>query len=185
MSPAEKPAMKIQVVGTSCSGKSTFAKKLSELLEIPYVELDALHWGANWEKAETQVFQTRIINALSTSSWVVDGSYGRKVGDTISSRINQIIWIDIGLPIILFRFLKRSFRRWWTQELLWGGCRESLKNSVFQKNSLLIWILNNHAPSRKKYLSLMANPPPGVSIVRLESSRDIKSFLDSIQSNRS
>jgi adenylate kinase family enzyme len=169
--------LRIQVVGTSCSGKSTFAKKLSEILQVPYIELDALHWGANWQEADTQVFQARITNATLADSWIVDGSYGRKVGDTISDRRNLIIWIDIPFPIILFRFLKRSVRRWWTQELLWGGCRESLRNSLFQRDSLLIWIIKYHSVSRRKYLSILESPPSGTSIIRLKSAAEISDYL--------
>lgn len=172
---------RIQVVGTSCSGKSTFSKELSEILKIPYIELDALHWGPNWQEADTDTFQARILDAIKGESWVVDGSYGRKVGNTISQRRNCIIWIDISFLLILFRFFKRSLTRWWTQEPLWGGCKETLRNSIFSKDSLLVWILSNHQPSRKKYLALLQNPPDGVSIVRLNSSREIEEFLKRAQ----
>jgi len=41
---------RISVIGTSGSGKTTFANKLAGILRIPHVELDALYWEANWEK---------------------------------------------------------------------------------------------------------------------------------------
>lgn len=36
--------MKINVVGTSGSGKSTFSRRLAAQLAIPYIEMDALFW---------------------------------------------------------------------------------------------------------------------------------------------
>ena len=33
---------RVVVVGTICSGKTTFASRLAVLLEVPHVELDAL-----------------------------------------------------------------------------------------------------------------------------------------------
>ena len=175
---------RIQVVGTSCSGKTTFAKKLAGKLQISHIELDALHWGPGWSEAETGVFQSRIVEAMKLESWIVDGSYGRKVGDTISSRRNCLIWIDIPLTVILYRFFYRSFRRSWDKEILWGGCQETLGNSIFNKNSLLIWILNNHGPSRKKYLSLIRSPPPGTVVIRLKSTSEIRRFLASVSTVR-
>ena len=175
---------RIHVIGTSCSGKSTFARMLAQVLSIPHVELDALHWGANWQEAETSVFQARVTAATRPESWIVDGSYGRKVGDIVSAERNCIIWIDIALPIILMRFFKRSIQRAWTKELLWGGCYETLTNSIFMKNSLLIWILKNHGPSRSKYSSLLQSPPQGVSVIRLKSSQDINNFLNLAQDNK-
>ena len=36
---------RIAVIGTSCSGKTHFSKRLAACLDIPHVELDALYWG--------------------------------------------------------------------------------------------------------------------------------------------
>ena len=43
--------MRINVIGTSGSGKSSFSKRLAEKLDVPYIELDALHWKPNWTKS--------------------------------------------------------------------------------------------------------------------------------------
>jgi adenylate kinase family enzyme len=172
---------RIQILGTSCSGKSTFARKLSRALGVPHIELDALHWGPNWQEAEDKIFQARVAAALQTPSWIVDGSYGRKIGDTVSSKRNCVLWIDVGLPLILFRFFKRSIKRSWTKELLWGGCRETLRNSIFQKDSLLLWILKHHRASRNKYLSMLENPPHGTAVIRLKNTQEMEDFLYTAQ----
>ena len=41
-------AERINVVGTSCSGKSTLARALAERLNAPYIELDAIFWDRDW-----------------------------------------------------------------------------------------------------------------------------------------
>jgi adenylate kinase family enzyme len=41
---------RIHVVGTSGSGKTTLARQIAERLDIPHVELDALHWEPHWTK---------------------------------------------------------------------------------------------------------------------------------------
>jgi adenylate kinase family enzyme len=43
---------RVNVKGSSGSGKSTFARELAAKLDLPYVELDALHHGPNWERAD-------------------------------------------------------------------------------------------------------------------------------------
>ncbi len=40
--------MKLNVVGTSGSGKSTFSKALAEKLAIEHIEMDQIFWGPNW-----------------------------------------------------------------------------------------------------------------------------------------
>jgi adenylate kinase family enzyme len=39
------------VIGVSCSGKTTLGGILARRLDLPYVELDALHHGPNWTEA--------------------------------------------------------------------------------------------------------------------------------------
>jgi len=50
---------RINVKGTSGSGKSTFAAELARRLDLPYVELDALHHGPNWSEPTDEGFRAR------------------------------------------------------------------------------------------------------------------------------
>lgn len=68
---------RISVVGTSGSGNTTLARKISQLLAVHHVELDALHWEANWTEASIDVFRKRVEQSLSSNSWVVDGTTPR------------------------------------------------------------------------------------------------------------
>lgn len=66
---------RIVVVGTTGSGKSTLARTLAQRLNVPHVELDALHWEPNWRQAAPPVFRERTAHALAGEGWVVDGNY--------------------------------------------------------------------------------------------------------------
>ena len=49
--------MRINVVGTSGCGKSTVGKRIAERLNIPYIQLDELHWKPNWvESTDEELF---------------------------------------------------------------------------------------------------------------------------------
>ena len=41
---------RINVVGTSGSGKSTFSQVLANKLNYPYLEMDAMFWKPNWQE---------------------------------------------------------------------------------------------------------------------------------------
>ncbi len=73
----------IVVKGTSGAGKSTFAAELASRLGLPYIELDALHWGPNWSAATPDEFRTRVeaVLAAMPDGWVVDGNYDSKLGE--------------------------------------------------------------------------------------------------------
>ena len=44
---------RVLVMGSSGSGKSTFARRLSEMTGLPFVSLDALFWKRGWVKSDT------------------------------------------------------------------------------------------------------------------------------------
>ena len=146
----------ILVLGSSCSGKSTFSKNLSSMLEIQHIELDALFWEPNWVETTPDVFRSRVNHALELDQWILDGNFLSKIKDIVWDKIDTIIWLDPSLRTILIRFLSRSIIRAISREVLWNGCRESLRNSIFKKNSLLVWILTTHKRRREDYTTLMS-----------------------------
>lgn len=48
--------VKINVIGTSGSGKSTVARGMTQKLNIPYIQLDALFWRADWQGTPDDFF---------------------------------------------------------------------------------------------------------------------------------
>jgi adenylate kinase family enzyme len=118
------PYKRIVVIGTTSSGKSTLAKRLAEKIGGDFIELDALHWEPNWVGAKPEVFRERAETATSSQVWVVAGNY-HTVRDLIWSKAQAVIWLDYSLPILFWRLLTRTVRRWITQEELWNGNREA------------------------------------------------------------
>lgn len=63
--------MKINIIGTSGSGKSTFSRRIAEALAIPYIEMDRLYWRANWQGTPDDEFLATTEKALAASpDWV-------------------------------------------------------------------------------------------------------------------
>jgi len=67
---------RICVVGTSGSGKTTFARNLARILDIPHYELDALAWGPEWEQLPRETLHQRVDEVAARPDWVIDGNYG-------------------------------------------------------------------------------------------------------------
>ncbi len=81
---------KITIIGTSCSGKTTLARRLSQKVNIPHIELDQLHWRENWNVNPN--FVTEVEFATSKDRWVIDGNY-TKVRQQIWDKADTIIWL--------------------------------------------------------------------------------------------
>lgn len=148
---------RISVVGTSGSGKTTLARSIAQRLDIPHIELDALHWEPNWTEAADDLFRSRIIKALSSDRWVIDGNYS-KVRDLVWSRADTVIWLDYSFATVLNRLVWRTLRRGLLQEELWSGNRETLQKAFFSQDSILLWMLQTYGKNRRKYPLLFQQP---------------------------
>ncbi len=138
------------VVGTSGAGKSTFARKLASRLRADHVELDELHWDANWTEREQADFEARVAARTAGERWVVDGNYS-SVRHVTWARATDIVWLDFSRAVVWSRVIRRTFRRAATRETLWAGNRESLARALFAKDSILLWSFTTYGKNRTKY----------------------------------
>ena len=168
---------RINVVGTSSVGKTTFARDLAARLDLPYVELDALYWEPGWTEASSDVMRSRVAAAIQPVGWVVDGNYGI-VRDLVWARADTVVWLDYPLRTILWRYLTRTLRRIRTGEELWPGTgnRERLSMHLLQRDGLLWWILGTYRRRRRDFPRLLAEHPR-IEAVRLGSPREASRWL--------
>lgn len=174
---------RIAVIGTSGSGKTTLAKQISQQLAIPHIELDALYWEPNWVEVAEDIFQTRVLKALSSDRWVVDGNYS-PVRDIVWVKADTIVWLNYSLLVILTRLLWRTFERSLTQKELWSGNRETLQKSFFSRDSILLWAIQTYSRRRKEYPILFAQPEYShLKIVELRSPKAATDWLNNLYSS--
>jgi len=51
-----RPSSRINVVGSTGSGKTTVARLLAEQLGLDHIKIDALFWKPNWEETPDEAF---------------------------------------------------------------------------------------------------------------------------------
>lgn len=177
LDPAPLAGQRVSVIGSTGSGKTTFARTLAQRRGIPCVELDALHWGPNWTMPPTDEFRARVAEALSGDRWVTDGNYS-KVRDVIWGRADTLIWLDYPLPVVFWRLTKRTLRRIVTQEELWGGNRETWRGQFWDRDSLFLFLLRTYRSRRRTFEALIASPEYAhLTVVRLRSPRAADRWL--------
>lgn len=157
---APSSVVRFVVVGTSGSGKTTFAKALAAKLEVPRIELDALHWLPDWVEREPGEFRALVAQAIEPERWVVDGNYS-VVRDILWPRATDIVWLNYSQATVCTRVLARTLRRSLTRERLWAGNTESLRRAFLTRDSILLWALNTYRRNRVKYARLREDPAFG------------------------
>ncbi len=170
---------RIVVVGSTAAGKTTMANALAQRFGLRHVELDALHWEANWTPAATDVLRERVAAALSADGWVVDGNYSA-VRDLVWPRADTLVWLDYPLPLILMRLTRRTFVRVASRLELWNGNRERFYTQFFTRDSLYLWVLQTYRRRRREFAHLVADPANAhLAVVHLRSPRAAAAWLAS------
>ena len=144
---------RVVVVGTSCSGKTTFARELAGILDSTHVELDALHWDPGWVPKPRPEFGRLADVATAKTRWVVDGNYGI-VRDIVWPRATSIVWLNLNFATVFGRAIRRTVRRSLTRERLYAGNRESLSRAFLSRESILLWVLQTHHRRRREFREL-------------------------------
>ncbi|TMI07280.1 adenylate kinase [Candidatus Bathyarchaeota archaeon] len=171
---------RISVVGTIGSGKTTFARKSALVIDVPHIELDALHWESNWVEAPNDLFRERVKQSLQGDSWVVDGNY-HQVRDIVWSRADTVVWLDYPFRIIIARLARRTLRRILTHEKLWNGNQEHIRG-LFTRDSVFLWAVRSYRRRRRQYPVLLSKPENShLAVVRLRSPAEAAEFLSTLR----
>ena len=168
---------RVTVAGVSGSGKTTFGRALAERLDVPYVELDALHHGPNWTEASAGELSARVEAAIAAApdGWVIDGNYRQKLGNLVLSQADTFVWLEPALHVSLHRLARRTWSRWRHQEELWHGNRELLRNMV-GPDGLFAWTVRSHF-RHKREIPPALRRNPHLQVVHLRGARAAAEFL--------
>lgn len=173
---------RINIVGTTGSGKTTSARLLARQLGLRCIELDALFWRPDWGETPDEEFLPAVDAATRGDKWVLDGNYSR-TRPIVWPRIDTIIWLDYRFPRVFWQLLRRTIRRSVTRQELWNGCRERFRASFFSKDSILIWCLKTYWRRRRNYPRLFQRPEYShITVLRFSSPREFKRWLTRLPS---
>jgi adenylate kinase family enzyme len=164
----------ILVAGSSGSGKSTLARHLAAVLELRYVELDALHHGTNWTPRPE--FLEEVTRFAAGQRWVTEWQY-RAVRDLLAERADLLISLDLPRRLVMRRVARRTLSRRLRHVKLWNGNVEPpLRTIMSDRDHIIRWAWrthNDHAPR----VTECAERHPTLPVVRLRTPDQIKDWL--------
>ena len=169
--------MRINVIGTAGSGKSTFSKRIAEKLDIPCIEIEELAWKSNWTEATDDELFSKLKTLLSSEDWVLDGNYS-KTRHIKWKRCQIVVYLDLSFHIIFYRLLRRTLIRIFTGKELWAGNKETFWRQFFTRDSMILWTIKRFSMNRKRYTELFEKPEYShIKFVRLCSDKEVEDFV--------
>jgi len=119
----------IIIIGCPGSGKTYFAKQLSEILQIELFHMDNIYWKKDKTHISREELVCRVDEIMSQSEWILDGNY-------ISTIEQRIKGAD---TIFLFDYTKKD-------------CLEGVKSRIGIKRDDIPWIETKLDPDFQKWI---------------------------------
>lgn len=159
--------MKLMIIGSPGTGKTSLARQIQEIRDLPLLHLDSIfHKISDEKEAREQLERTMLEFMRSHEEWIIDGNYG----DSLELRFKEadtVVWLKSSPMITLYRVLKRSlafrknrasrpempdeFQEHWDKEYLdflyfvWTYARkhDARVESLLENFSGHVWILKS------------------------------------------
>ena len=152
--------MRVVVIGSSGSGKSTFARRLAGACDLKRIELDALNWGPDWTNRSAdapQDFERLVDEAIAAPRWVTDGNYRAAMTRTLP-KATHLVWLDYSRALVMRRVIWRSLTRAIGGQELWPGTgnREDFRRWL-DKEHPIRWAWDTYARRQAQYEALFAD----------------------------
>ncbi|MGG4491058.1 topology modulation protein [Metabacillus idriensis] len=169
---------RIMVMGVSAgAGKSTFARKLGELLNINVHHLDVLYWKPNWVEATLEEFAADQQKIAAQNQWIIEGNY-QNTYDIRVQNADTIIYLELPLMICLYRV----FKRWIlnvgrTRPDMGKDCKEKLDWAFIK------FIFTTYYPRKKKMkerLQAFKGTGSEKKVIVLNNKKEIRSYLETL-----
>ena len=92
--------LKIIIIGSPGSGKSTFARKLSNAAGIPLYYLDMLWHKPDGTNISRETFDAKLNEIIQKDTWIIDGNYQRTL-ETRLKECDTVFLLDFPLEVCL------------------------------------------------------------------------------------
>lgn len=176
--------MRINVIGTSGSGKTTFGRDLARVLNLQFIEMDAVFWGPEWYFPPDEEFFPKLTEILQGEKWVLDGNYTRTMGFKWD-RVQAVVWLNFSFQRTLYQAVSRALKRLFAREEIWPGTgnRENLK-MLFSKDSIVLWTIRGYHKHIKRNIGYInAEEFSHIHFHRIRSPGEAQKFLQLLQQN--
>jgi adenylate kinase family enzyme len=165
---------KVAVFGNAAGGKSTLARRVAELTQLPLYPLDAIQYQRGGGKVPHEEYLKAHADLLTRSEWIIDGFGCVPSAWERFAAADTLIYIDLPLLThymwVTKRFIKGLFvnpEGWPENSPIWSSTLDSYR---------VVGLCDRHLTPR--YRQLVADAASMKQVHHLRSPAEMRSFLE-------
>lgn len=166
------------MIGSGGAGKSTFARRLGNILNIEVIHLDSLYWRVGWVETPKQEWKKTVEHLITRGSWIMDGNYSGTL-DLRVEACDTVIFLDIARMICIWRVIKRAveYRNKRRPDMA-EGCPERFDLKF------ILWIWNYKRRTKPKIVRVLKENRQDKKIIWLRSDAEVEGFLAGMRDDK-
>jgi len=165
---------KIMIIGSAGAGKSTLARKISDITGVKVFHLDRFLGKPGWISISREELKKDIGNIMKLESWIIDGNYS----STIEMRLEEadtVIFLDFPVWVCLWGAVKRRIvYANKSRPDITVGCDEKLDWEFIK------WILTFPLKRRGNIHKALEDHSDGKHIYIFKSRKEANKFIEKI-----
>ena len=168
---------RVAVFGNAGGGKSSLARRLAEITDLPLHVIDLMQFRIGGDKVPHEEFLTAHTALLRQDEWIIDGYGSVALAWERFAAADTLVYVD--LPLITHhwfvtkRLIKGLFadpEGWPEKSPLWSSTMSSYK---------VLWLC--HLRLTPKYRQLVADAAASKQVHHLKSRAEVSRFLDAVK----
>ncbi|MEZ0325013.1 MAG: AAA family ATPase [Fimbriimonas sp.] len=168
---------RILVYGVCGSGKTTFAKALSERTGIPWTSVDDMAWLPGWINTTEEYQREQAERICAAEEWILDTAYGKWIEIPLA-KAELIIALDYPRWFSLQRLVRRTLARVIDKKYVCNGNIETWKNTL-SKDSIILWHFKSWKRKRLR-IRAWAAAKDGPRVIAFTNATEAEQFLQSL-----
>ena len=168
---------RVAVFGNAGGGKSTLAKRLAELTQLPLHVVDRMQWKANGIAVPHEDYLRAHADLLRQDAWIIDGFGCVETAWQRFARADTLVDVDLPLATHYWRVTKRLIKGLWMAPEGWP------ENSPLWSSTLAGYrvIPLCHRKLTPRYRQLVADAAGSKRVHHLRSPAEMTAFLRDVE----
>lgn len=169
---------KVAAFGNAGGGKSTLAKRLAELTDIPQYPLDMIQYRVGGGEVPHDEYLKAHTKLMQQDAWIIEGYGSRESAWERFAAADTLVYIDLPLFKHFLWVTKRLFKAVFTNPEGWPEGSSILRGTI--NGYRVLWLCHRHLTP--KYRELVSAARQHKRVHHLRSAAEMEAFLTEVRS---